>query len=737
MSLAPTRRLVSLALAAITTAGLVMSTTIAAGAAEEPSPEPTPAVTAGDSGDQAQPAPEPAPAPDTDAAAAEPVELVLQPVAASAVPMAQAVSQATVDPGPQPSLDADCGSSLTNYCDWLFEGSDTNTVAGDMNSNSDSDWYKFTASNTATWTFESGTDIASLDLRGRLLNANGTELIKDDNSGPGLDFSFSYALAGGAIYYLEVGTNSGPGLSVMPYVVYAWRPWGDICSANTSTTCSIALTSTTTSAVITNHLETKADVDWYKFTTTVAGVHIFEEFGSGPETDTVGRLLSASGAELATNDNSGWGNHSFHLAYHTAANTTYYLEIKNDSAAAETVSPYTLRVKRQATDDCGETYASHCGPVAVSATPVTFNNRLEDFGILDFDWFELTAQDAGTYTFEGATDPSLEADLRGYLWDAQGVLWTGGGGPNLGPDFSFSFTLNAGEKYYLEVMSPGGQGEILKPYSVTVTLTRSTTAPVIDQVTLAGGAYVGGRLTATVSGRDLAGATLTYQWFRGTTLISGVTGPTYTVQAADAGRDLVVKVTASRTGQPSSTKYSNHVLIFGIASATIKGTAAEGNRLASAVVYQPPGATLTYQWYRGTSAISGARNPTYDLVNADAGQDIVLKVTLTQTGLASAVKYSNHVLVLGASSATLSGSGQPGTVLTVTAPYQPADATVTYTWFRAGRTIPGVTTTTYTVATTDQGADLVVKVTVSKAGLGQSVKYTNHMTLPCPTTCYY
>ncbi|MDR1798440.1 MAG: hypothetical protein LBR19_00930, partial [Bifidobacteriaceae bacterium] len=660
MSLAPHRRLVSLALATVTTAGLVMSVTVAAGAAEEPSPEPTPAVAAGDSDDQAELAPEPDASTDTDASAdteaeaANPTELTFEPVAASDVPVDQtgpALDQAAEpgeDPGPQPSLDADCGTSLTNHCDWLFEGSDYNVITGDMNSNSDYDWYKFTASNTATWTFESYVDTTGLDLRGRLLSANGTELIKDYDSGEGMNFKFSYGLVGGTVYYLEVGTYTGPGLSYMPYGVDAWRTWGDICSANTSTTCHIALTSTTTSAIITSHLETKADVDWYKFTTTVAGVHIFEEYGSAPETDTVGRLLNASGVELATDDDSGWYGHSFHLAYYTAANTTYYLEIKNHSSAAETVSPYALRVKRQTTElDCGETLTSNCS-FSLPSPKITVLSELEDFGIIDFDWFELTPVNTAVFTFDGTMDPSYEADLRGRLFNAQGVLLASNGGPNQGSDFLLEAVLTAGSKYYLEVMSPSGWGEMLMDYEVVITSPEPLGPPVIDRVDLAGAASVGGRLSATVYGHDLTGATMLYQWYRGTKLISGVTGPTYTVQAADAGQDLVVKVTASRTGQPSSTKYSNHVLIFGIASVTVTGTAAEGNTLTSAVVYQPANVTLTYQWYRGTSAISGARNPTYNLVNADAGQDIVLKVTLTQTGLTSSIKYSNHVLVLGA-----------------------------------------------------------------------------------------
>jgi C1A family cysteine protease len=265
-------------------------------------------------------------------------------------------------------------------------------------------------------------------------------------------------------------------------------------------------------------------------------------------------------------------------------------------------------------------------------------------------------------------------------------------------------------------------------FAQTTPVTVANLGPVtIGAVTITGTAAPGNQLQATVAGLDPTDATLAYQWYRGTAAIAGATSATYTLTAADAGRDIVLKVTASKTGLTSVTKYSNHVQVFGVTKVEITGNPAPGSTLQLGVSFQPSTATVTYQWYRGTAAISGAKAATYTLTAADAGQDISAKVVVTQAGLGSITKYSNHILVLGASKAVLSGSPYVGSVLTLELVTAPADATVAVVWFRGTSTIPGVTGTTYTLTGADAGQDISAKVTVSKTGVGSQVKYSNHV----------
>jgi hypothetical protein len=244
-------------------------------------------------------------------------------------------------------------------------------------------------------------------------------------------------------------------------------------------------------------------------------------------------------------------------------------------------------------------------------------------------------------------------------------------------------------------------------------------------VTLQGSPAVGQTLTAVPVGQGAA-TTVTYQWYRGTSVIAGVTGTTYQLTAADAGRDLVVKATARVGSLDPVVKYSNHAQVVGLTGLTIAGTAAPGQTLTAAADYLPAGGTLNLQWYRGTAAITGAKSASYTLTTADAGQDISLKATVSSGGFTSAAKYSNHVKVLGASSVTVMGTAKVGQTLTAAVVAEPAGAVVTCHWFR-GSSLVG-TGPSYVVKAADAGQDMVLKVTVAQDGLGSQAKYSAHFT---------
>ncbi|MDR1799921.1 MAG: hypothetical protein LBR19_08620, partial [Bifidobacteriaceae bacterium] len=252
----------------------------------------------------------------------------------------------------------------------------------------------------------------------------------------------------------------------------------------------------------------------------------------------------------------------------------------------------------------------------------------------------------------------------------------------------------------------------------------------LGSVAVTGTAAVGGRLEATLNGLAPADATVAYQWFRGTSTIAGATTGIYTLMAADAGRDIVLKVTVSKPGLTAVTKYSNHVQVLGITRAEVAGVPAVGSTLQVGVDYLPATAGLAYQWFRGTAAIAGATRAAYTLAAADAGRDLVVKVTASVPGLTAVTKYSNHVQVLGITRAEVAGVPAVGSTLQVGVDYLPATASLTYQWFRGTSAVKGATQATYTLTAADAGQDLVVKVTVSLDGVGSQVKYSNHVLVP-------
>lgn len=73
----------------------------------------------------------------------------------------------------------------------------------------------------------------------------------------------------------------------------------------------------------------------------------------------------------------------------------------------------------------------------------------------------------------------------------------------------------------------------------------------------------------------------------------------------------------------------------------ISGTAKVGKTLkAKAGTWKPSGAKFSYQWYRGSSKISGAKKSTYKLVSADKGKRVKVVVTGSKSGYTTASSTS-------------------------------------------------------------------------------------------------
>ncbi len=73
----------------------------------------------------------------------------------------------------------------------------------------------------------------------------------------------------------------------------------------------------------------------------------------------------------------------------------------------------------------------------------------------------------------------------------------------------------------------------------------------------------------------------------------------------------------------------------------ISGTAKVGKTLkAKAGTWKPSGAKFSYQWYRGSSKISGATKSSYKLTSKDKGKKITVTVTGSKSGYLSVAKTS-------------------------------------------------------------------------------------------------
>jgi hypothetical protein len=206
-----------------------------------------------------------------------------------------------------------------------------------------------------------------------------------------------------------------------------------------------------------------------------------------------------------------------------------------------------------------------------------------------------------------------------------------------------------GERLRVTVTAENVQG-VVGPVPTSSTLPVVASSRPVNTVkpSISGTLAVGQTLTAHPGGWTTVAPPLsfTYQWHRcavgggGCVEISGATGGTHVLQSADAGRSLVVTVTAEDEAHRTRSADSDPTGEVGAGPhnttlPTISGTPAVGQLLTAAVgVWDNHSAlTFTYQWRRCNAQgqacqnILGATQQTYRLTSADLGSRIVVVVT--------------------------------------------------------------------------------------------------------------
>ena len=261
---------------------------------------------------------------------------------------------------------------------------------------------------------------------------------------------------------------------------------------------------------------------------------------------------------------------------------------------------------------------------------------------------------------------------------------------------------------------------------------------------ITGTAQVGETLTVNTTGiadaDGLDNAAFTYQWLADDADISGATGSSYTLAAADEGKTIKVKV--SFTDDQNNNEELTSAATAAVTAApppnneatgqpAISGTAQVGETLTaetSAIVDADglDNAAFTYQWIAsdGTSDsdIEGATEATYTLTDSDVGKTIKVRVsfsddlgneeTLTSEATA-AVEPAPNSPATGLP--TISGAAQVGETLTAdVSSIADADgldnATFSYQWLADDADISGATGSTYTLTYSEQGQTVKVRV---------------------------
>ncbi len=235
--------------------------------------------------------------------------------------------------------------------------------------------------------------------------------------------------------------------------------------------------------------------------------------------------------------------------------------------------------------------------------------------------------------------------------------------------------------------------------------------------------------------------TVAYQWYRAGVAVAGKTSTSYALTSTDLGKVISVRVTESLAGWlPVATTLPTAAIQAGVFTGTLTApqvtntvpTTPVGNTLPTLTAALPvdaidgTGHTVTWQWYRGAVAVTGATTPTYKVTAADGASAVSVRATIKKAGFTTVTLSStalSYALTASPAVPVLTGDVAVGQTLVVgprTFTFQGMDITASFTpkyqWFRSGVAIPGNDFFAYTLTAADAGKAITVRVTAAPIG---------------------
>ena len=347
-----------------------------------------------------------------------------------------------------------------------------------------------------------------------------------------------------------------------------------------------------------------------------------------------------------------------------------------------------------------------------------------------------------------------------YQWYKNEVKITGATSASYTPDTTTAGTITYKVRVTNTNNNVNGNNTAIEDFDIQVTITAIVNAetPTI-KTGLAGGAYtVGDKATAlTVTATVTDGGELSYKWYKGDELISGATSESYTPSTAEAGT-FKYKVVVTNTknsvngektaaAESSATVIVNDIVIKNAATPLIsKGLAGGAYKVGDTATALTVTATVTdggvlsYQWYKNDVPISEATSNSYTPETTADGV-FTYKVVVTNTndsvnGEKTATAESSTTVTVMADAETPVIKTQPvgdeycqndAAELTVVVDDVTDGGVLSYQWYKDGVLIPGATSKSYTLDTSETGT-FTYKVVVTNTNSALHGKTTATVT---------
>ncbi|SDC88071.1 beta strand repeat-containing protein [Ruegeria marina] len=248
--------------------------------------------------------------------------------------------------------------------------------------------------------------------------------------------------------------------------------------------------------------------------------------------------------------------------------------------------------------------------------------------------------------------------------------------------------------------------------------------------TISGVAAQGQTLTAdlgTIADPDGLGL-FSIRWLRDGELISGATETSYLLTQEDVGAEITVRVRYIDGFATQETVLSapvgpvNNVNDAPTGTVEIIGTARQGQVLAAqagAIADADGLGSLTYQWLRNGTEVSGANEINFALTEADVGATMSVRVSYvdgqgtTETIVGTATQPVENVNDAPSGAPFVDGSALVGETLTVfggTIEDIDGLGAFSFQWFRNGVAINGADGQSYTLTIADAGTQISARI---------------------------
>ena len=302
-------------------------------------------------------------------------------------------------PGQTPSYDLTISGCSCGY----DPGNDTHGTATELNGRcgtthegidceSDVDWFRFTAPDDATYTFET---TGSTDTVMELYDDQIQIITSDDDSGDGSNARITHQLSMGSTYFVKVRGYSSSTTGQYDLVVSGCPCGGDPGDSDQAHATDLGSSCGTHSAAI----DCTGDDDWYRFIVPNDGTFVFRTLGTGSYHTLLSLYVGGIRVEIDTDS----------VSHALSSGDTVYLLVQSDTGDT---FDYQLEISGCSSGGCGgdpgDDDADHATDIGSSCG--SRGGSIDCAG--DHDYFRFTAPSDGTFTFSASGGATTTIDLE-------------------------------------------------------------------------------------------------------------------------------------------------------------------------------------------------------------------------------------------------------------------------------------------------------------------------------------